>query len=70
MDRKRLNSGELRSAGYDPRGRVLEIEFTGGRVVQYSGVGEETHRRLMSASSPTSYFRDNIEEDFPAKRLR
>jgi hypothetical protein len=70
MDRKRLNSGELRSAGYDPRERVLEIEFASGRVVQYSGVGEEMHRRLMSASSPASYFRDNIEEDFPAKRLR
>jgi hypothetical protein len=70
MDRKRFNSGELRCAGYDPRGRVLEIEFARGRVLQYSGVGEETHRRLMSASSPTRYFRDNIEEDFPAKRLR
>ncbi len=70
MDRKRLNSGELRSAGYDPRGRVLEIEFTGGRVMQYSGVGEETHRRLMSAASPASYFRDNIEEEFSSRRIR
>jgi len=70
MDRKRLSSGDLRSAAYDPRRRVLEIEFSGGHVVEYSGVGEETHRRLISASSPASYFRDNIEDEFPAKRLR
>ncbi|MGH8616671.1 MAG: KTSC domain-containing protein [Burkholderiales bacterium] len=70
MDRKRLASGELRSAGYDARERVLEIEFTSGRIVQYRGVGEEIHRRLMSTASPGSYFRDNIEEDFPSKRLR
>ncbi len=70
VDRKRLNSGELRSAGFDARGRVLEIEFTSGRVVQYTGVSEEIYRRLTSAPTPGSYFRDNIEEDFPAKRLR
>ena len=49
---------------------MLEIEFSDGRIMQYSGVSAELHRRLMSAPSMVSYFRDNIEEEFAAKRVR
>ena len=70
MERKRLNASNIRSAGYDARNRVLEIEFASGSIVQYSGVSEEVHRRLMNAPSPGSFFHDNIEENFSAKRIR
>lgn len=70
MDRKRLNASNIRAAGYDARGRVLEIEFSSGSICQYSGVAEEVFRRLMNAPSPGSYFRDEIEESYTAKRLR
>lgn len=70
MERKRVNASNLRSVGYDARGRVLEIEFSSGSIVQYSGVSEEVYRRLLNALSAGSYFHDNIEENFPAKRLR
>ncbi len=70
MDRKKVNSSSIRSVGYDERSRVLEVEFNDGRVNQYSGVSAEVHRRLTSAPSIVSYFRDNIEESFTAKRLR
>lgn len=70
MERKRLNASNIRSAGYDARSRVLEIEFSNGGINQYTGVSEEIYRRLMSAPSPGSYFRDEIEESFTAKRLR
>jgi hypothetical protein len=70
MERKRINSANIRSVGYDSRNRLLEVEFSSGSIVQYSGVSEEVHRGLMNAPSPGSYFRDRIEEDFPAKRLR
>ena len=70
MERKRINSGTLRAVGYDARNRVLEIEFANGSVVQYAGVGEELHRGLMNAVSAASYFKDRIEEDFPAKKVR
>lgn len=70
MERKRLNASNLRSAGYDTRSRVLEIEFSNGSINQYTGVSEEIYRRLMNAPSPGSYFRDEIEESFSAKRLR
>jgi hypothetical protein len=70
MDRKKVSSSSIRSIGYDERNRVLEVEFNDGRVNQYSGVSAEVHRRLISAPSIVSYFRDNVEESFTARRLR
>ena len=70
MERKRVNSSKIRSAGYDPKSRVLEIEFSDGKVIQYRGVSPEIHRQLMAAPSPTSFFEDKIDESFPATRLK
>jgi len=70
MERKRLNASNIRSAGYDARSRVLEIEFSNGGITQYTGVSEEIYRRLVNAPSPGSYFQDQIEESFTAKRVR
>lgn len=70
MERKRLNASNLRAAGYDARNRVLEIEFANGGINQYTGVSEEIYRRLMNSPSPGSYFHDQIEESFSAKRVR
>jgi hypothetical protein len=69
MEMKRLPGGNLRAAGYDERKRLLVVELTNG-TFEYSGVTAETWRRFTGASSPWSFFRDNIEEDYPAKRLR
>jgi len=70
MERKRINSSNIRSVGYDVRNRVLEVEFSNGGIYQYSGVSEEVHRRFVSSPSAGSYFRDNIEENFAVKRIR
>jgi len=69
MDMKRLSGGNLRAAGYDERNRTLVVELTSG-TVEYAGVSADVWRRFSSASSPWSYFRDNIEEEFAAKRVR
>lgn len=69
MELKKISSGNLRAVGYDERARVLQVETTGG-TFQYSGVTPEIYRRFVGASSPWSYYRDNIEEEFPAKRIR
>jgi hypothetical protein len=70
VDRKKISSSSIRSVGYDERNRVLEVEFNDGRINQYSGVSAEVHHRLMGAPSIVSYFRDNIEESFPSKRMK
>jgi hypothetical protein len=69
MEMKRLSGGSLRAAGYDERSQKLVVELTAG-TYEFAGVTPEGWRRFAGASSPWSYFRDNIEEDFPSKRLR
>jgi hypothetical protein len=69
MEMKKLSGGNLRAAGHDDRRRVLVVELTSG-TFEYSGVTAETFRRLVTASSPWSFFRDNIDEEYPAKRVR
>lgn len=70
MERKRVNSTSLRSVGYDARTQTLEVEFSNGSIVQYERVSPEVYRRFMAAPSPTSYFRDQIEESYTARRVR
>jgi len=67
MERKRISSSKIRGVGYDPKSEVLEIEFNDGRVMAYSGVSPEVHRRFMNAPSPVSFFEDKIAEEYPAR---
>jgi hypothetical protein len=69
MERKRISSSKIRGVGYDPKSEVLEIEFNDGRVMAYSGVSPEVHRRFMNAPSPVSFFEDKIAEEYPARRV-
>ena len=70
MDRKRVNSSRIRSAGYDPQKQVLEIEFSDGRIVSYRGVSAEVHRQFMNAPSPVSFYEDKIAENYPETRVK
>jgi hypothetical protein len=70
IERKPIRRGGIKSAGFDRGARVLEIEFDNGSIVQHTGVGEEAARRFLESSSPASYYRDNIEDEFSKKRIR
>jgi KTSC domain-containing protein len=70
MERKRVNSSKIRSAGYDPKSQTLELEFSDGRVVAYRGVSSEVHRQFMAAPSPASFFEDKIDESYPSSRIK
>jgi len=70
MERKRIARGGIRSAAYDRNSRELEIELDSGTIVRHSGVGEEIARRFLTSAAPASYYKDNIEEEFPARRSR
>jgi len=69
MQRKRLKSSRLRSAGYDEKQQTLEIEFSNGSVVQYSKVSPEIWRRFQAAPNPTSFFEDRIDEQYSSRRV-
>lgn len=66
---KRLSGGSLRAAGYDAGRRALVVELTSG-TYEYSGVSADTYRRFVSASSPWSFYRDNIQEEFMERRVK
>ncbi|MFZ6753861.1 KTSC domain-containing protein [Undibacterium sp. Dicai25W] len=68
MEMKRINAGKLRAIGYEPRERLLRVEFDDGSAIDYAGVGQEVWRRLSTSGSAWSYYRDNIEEEFMGKR--
>jgi hypothetical protein len=70
MEMKKVSGGKLRAIGYDASTRMLQVEMDTGAVLQYLGVPQDTFRRLSSAASMWSYFRDNIEEEFPLKRVK
>ena len=70
MERKQVSSSNIRSVGYEPETRILEVEFHGGRVYQYSGVAEGVHRNLMLADSKGSFFSTHIRDRYPTKRVK
>jgi hypothetical protein len=70
MERRKVNSGQIRSVGYEASAQTLEVELADGSIWQYSRVPSETHRRLMAAPSMVSYYRDNIEEEYSRRRLK
>jgi hypothetical protein len=70
MEMRKVSSGKLRAIGYDAATRTLQVQLDSGAVLAYAGVPQETFRRLAAAGSMWSYFRDNIEEDFPQTRVK
>jgi hypothetical protein len=70
MERKRISSSRIRSAGYDPQKQVLEVEFSDGRIVGYRGVSPEIHRQFVNAPSPASFFDDKIADHYPETRVK
>jgi hypothetical protein len=68
MDMKRINAGKLRAIGYEPRERMLRVEFDDGSAIDYTGVGLEVWRRLSTSGAAWSFYRDNIEEEFSGRR--
>jgi hypothetical protein len=70
MERKPVDSSDLKSVGYDPDTMILEIEFNSGGVYQYKQVPSRIHAGLMSASSHGSYFHANIRNRYAYTRIQ
>ncbi|GHV55041.1 KTSC domain-containing protein [Synergistales bacterium] len=74
MQRTPVQSNNLKSVGYDPALKLLEIEFLSDHSVwQYHGVPPELYARLMAAHSRGSFFSRNIRahpERYDPHRIR
>ncbi|MDP3983081.1 MAG: KTSC domain-containing protein [bacterium] len=72
----RLESSNIRGAGYDPTTKVLEIEFhrkgkkKGSSLYKYSDVPESTYKRFVHASSHGKYFSKKIRGQYKYERIR
>ena len=65
-----VKSSDLKSVGYDPPTRTLEVEFKRGRVYRYEGVPPDIFEKMSSARSIGKFFHQNIVRgDFRFKRI-
>lgn len=69
MIRQPVQSSNLKSVGYDPATKTMEIEFHSGRVYVYFDVPASIHHGLMTARSKGTFFRRNVRVAFSYKRV-
>lgn len=69
MQRIPVESSDLVSIGYDPKQRVLEIEFKENRVYQYFDVEPRVYELFLKADSYGEYFYAHINKHYRYKRL-
>jgi len=55
MERTAVKSSNIVSIGYDAASSVLEVEFKGREVYQYSGVPAHHYEGIMKAESHGKY---------------
>lgn len=51
MTRTPVTSSNVKSVGYDPNTRTLEVEFNSSGVYQYGNVSEGEYQSLLQAES-------------------
>ncbi len=69
MKRKPLASSTLASADFDEDNRVLEIEFTNGKVYRYLGTPRNAFLGLLESLSKGEYFNRFIRDKYPYERI-
>ena len=55
--------------GYDADHRVLAVQFSGGGLYYYCGVGADTCAELVEAESVGKFFHANIKGKFEGKKI-
>jgi hypothetical protein len=70
MQRQIVSSSNLKSVGYDPMSKTLEVEFLDRSIYQYSGVPSSVYSGLMSASSKGSYLSQKVKGVYSYRKVR
>ncbi len=69
MIRINIPSNDLKSVGYDPSQRILEIELLPAVIIQYSKVPERIYTGLLNSKSYRAYYINKIKYIYPCKRI-
>jgi hypothetical protein len=64
-----VESSSLSSIGYLAACGILEIEFVGGAIYRYEGIGQEVYERLVASDSKGSFFNREIRSRYRFKRV-
>ena len=64
MHREKCDSSTIRSFGYDPQEKLLEVEFPRGRVCRYRGVSPEEFAAFQSSESKGKFFYHAIRQHY------
>jgi hypothetical protein len=51
MDRKPVTSSNIKSVGYDPATKTLEVEFLSGSLYRHEDVPQHVYDEFMAADS-------------------
>ncbi len=69
MERRSVQSNNLRSVGYDAGRGQMEIEFHNGRIYQYDAVPKILHDGLLVSRSAGKFFDSRIRNQFRATEI-
>lgn len=69
MQRQRLASSAVISAGYDPKTGELELEFRSGHVYRYAGVPEAVYLWLERIENKGGFVRRMIAGRYPERAV-
>lgn len=70
MTRERVSSTSIRSIGYDPDNKILEIELRHGGVYQYFQVPADAHRSLVGATSIGGHYTKFIKPLYQFRKVK
>lgn len=66
---QRVVSSVLSAVGYEPKRKILEVEFRSGRLYQYFDVPPNVYEQLLAAPSLGSYFNKAIRPHYRAEMV-
>lgn len=69
MTRIPVSSSNIKSVGYDPVKKTLQVEFQSGAVHSYADVPANLYSHLLAAPSVGHFFHANIRDRFPSAHV-
>jgi hypothetical protein len=67
LERQAVSSTNIKSVGYDPARRVLEIEFISGGVHEYEDVPPDLPPKMMASDSVGRFFHQHVRNRYSSR---
>ena len=68
MNRQPVESSNIKSVGYSPLRRKLEVEFKGGGVYRYKSVPKTVYKSMMDSDSKGKFLHQHIKYQYPYRK--